>query len=282
MAKTKKPMNYETLEVAELNAVAIVWMNRPEMRNAFNETMIAELTAAFVALDKKPAVRAVVLAGRGPAFCAGADLNWMKRMAGFTFEENRRDAMGLAGMLHALHTLSKPTLARVHGPAFAGGMGLLAACDIAVASQDAEFCLSEVKLGLTPATISPYVIAAMGERAAQRYFLTAERFTAAEAYRIGLVQELTLPGELDARINGLLGDLVTAGPASLAATKDLMRAVARRPLEAKLIEDTATRIARARASDEGREGVRSFLEKRKPAWHPEAKAPAAGKTRRGS
>ena len=282
MAKTKKPMNYETLEVAELNAVAIVWMNRPQVRNAFNETMIAELTAAFVALDRKPAVRAVVLAGRGPAFCAGADLNWMKKMAQFSFEENRRDAMGLAGMLHALHTLSKPTLARVHGPAFAGGMGLLAACDIAVASQDAEFCLSEVKLGLTPATISPYVIAAMGERAAQRYFLPAERFSAAEAYRIGLVQELTLPGELDARINGLLGDLVTAGPASLAATKDLMRAVARRPLEAKLIEDTATRIARARASDEGREGVRSFLEKRKPAWHPEAKAPAAGKTRRGS
>jgi len=282
MAKTKKPMNYETLEVAELNAVAIVWMNRPQVRNAFNETMIAELTAAFVALDRKPAVRAVVLAGRGPAFCAGADLNWMKKMAQFSFEENRRDAMGLAGMLHALHTLSKPTLARVHGPAFAGGMGLLAACDIAVASQDAEFCLSEVKLGLTPATISPYVLAAMGERAAQRYFLTAERFSAAEAYRIGLVQELTLPGELDARINGLLGDLVTAGPASLAATKDLMRAVARRPLEAKLIEDTATRIARARASDEGREGVRSFLEKRKPAWHPEAKAPAAGKTRRGS
>jgi methylglutaconyl-CoA hydratase len=282
MAKTKRPMKYETLEVAELNAVAIVWMNRPQVRNAFNETMIAELTAAFVALDKKPAVRAVVLAGRGPAFCAGADLNWMKKMAGFTFEENRRDAMGLAGMLHALHTLSKPTLARVHGPAFAGGMGLLAACDIAVASQDAEFCLSEVKLGLTPATISPYVIAAMGERAAQRYFLTAERFTAAEAYRIGLVQELTLPGALDARINEILGDLVTAGPASLAATKDLIRAVARRPLEAKLIEDTATRIARARASDEGREGVRSFLEKRKPAWHPEAKAPAAGKTRRGS
>ena len=282
MAKTKKPMKYETLEVAELNAVAIVWMNRPEMRNAFNETMIAELTAAFVALDKKPAVRAVVLAGRGPAFCAGADLNWMKRMAGFTFEENRRDAMGLAGMLHALHALSKPTLARVHGPAFAGGIGLLAACDIAVASQDAEFCLSEVKLGLTPATISPYVIAAMGERAAQRYFLTAERFSAAEAYRIGLVQELTLPGELDARINGLLGDLVTAGPASLAATKDLIRAVGRRPLDPRLIEDTATRIAKARASDEGREGVRSFLEKRKPAWHPEAKAPAAGKTRRGS
>jgi len=278
MAKTKNPLKYETLEVTEAHGVAIVWMNRPEVRNAFNETMIAELTAAFRALDKAPDVRAVVLAGRGPAFCAGADLNWMKKMAGFSFEENQRDAMGLAGMLHAVHMLSKPTVARVHGPAFAGGMGLLAACDIAVASQDAEFCLSEVKLGLIPATISPYVLAAMGERAAQRYFLTAERFSAAEAYRIGLVQELTLPGEIDTRINEILGHLVTAGPASLAATKDLMRAVARRPLDSKLIEDTATRIARARASDEGKEGVRSFLEKRKPAWHPEAKASAAGTT----
>jgi methylglutaconyl-CoA hydratase len=282
MAKTKKPMKYETLEVAENNGVAIVWMNRPEVRNAFNETMIAELAASFRALDTNPAVRAVVLAGHGPAFCAGADLNWMTRMAGFSFEENRRDAMGLAAMLHALHTLSKPTLARVHGPAFAGGMGLLAACDIAVASQDAEFCLSEVKLGLTPATISPYVLAAMGERAAQRYFLTAERFSAAEAYRIGLVQELTLPEELDARINEFLGHLVTAGPASLAATKDLIRAVARRPLDAKLIADTAKRIAKARASDEGKEGVRSFLEKRRPAWHPDAKTSTAGKTKRGS
>ena len=282
MAKTKNPLKYETLEVTEAHGVAIVWMNRPEVRNAFNETMIAELTAAFRALDKNPAVRAVVLGGHGTAFCAGADLNWMKRMAGFSFEENRRDAMDLAGMLHALHTLSKPTLARVHGPAFAGGMGLLAACDIAVASQDAEFCLSEVKLGLIPATISPYVLAAMGERAAQRYFLTAERFSAAEAYRIGLVQELTLPGEIDATINEILGHLVTAGPVSLAATKDLIRAVARKPLDAKLIADTATRIAKARASDEGREGVRSFLEKRKPAWHPETKPSAAGKAKRGS
>jgi len=280
MAKTRKPTQYETLEIAEINAVAIVWMNRPEVRNAFNETMIAELTAAFTALDQDTAVRAVVLAGHGSAFCAGADLNWMKKMAGFSFEENQRDAMGLAGMLHTLHTLSKPTLARVHGPAFAGGMGLLAACDIAVASQDAEFCLSEVKLGLIPATISPYVLAAMGERAAQRYFLTAERFSAAEAYRIGLVQELTLPGEIDATINEILGHLVTAGPVSLAATKDLIRAVARKPLDAKLIADTATRIAKARASDEGREGVRSFLEKRKPAWHPETKPSAAGKAKR--
>lgn len=265
---------YATLEIAKLNSVAIVWMNRPEVRNAFNETMIAELTAVFRALDKDAGVRAVVLAGRGPAFCAGADLNWMKKMAGYSFEENRLDAMGLAEMLHSVHRLSKPTIARVHGPAFAGGMGLLSACDIAVASQDAEFCLSEVKLGLVPATISPYVLAAMGERAARRYFLTAERFTAAEAYRIGLVQELTLPAELDGKINELLGQLVQAGPASLADTKDLVHAVARRPLDSALIKDTAARIAKARASEEGKEGVRSFLEKRRPAWHPEAKATA--------
>lgn len=269
-------MNYETLEIAVSGAVATVWMNRPEVRNAFNETMIAELTAAFAALDQASEVRAVVLAGRGSAFCAGADLNWMKKMAGFSFEENRRDAMGLADMLHTLYALSKPTLARVHGPAYAGGMGLLSACDIALASNEAEFCLSEVKLGLIPATISPYVLAAMGERAAQRYFLTAERFSAAEAYRIGLVQELTSPAELDDRISGIVGQLVTAGPASLAATKDLIRAVGRRPLEPKLIADTASRIAKARASDEGKEGVRSFLEKRKPSWHPDAKAPSRG------
>lgn len=274
MAKNKQPMQYETLEVTEAHGVAIVWLNRPDVRNAFNETMIAELTAAFRALDKDAGVRAVVLAGHGSAFCAGADLNWMKKMAGFSYEENRQDAMGLAQMLYALHMLSKPTIARVHGPAYAGGMGLLSACDIAVASQDAEFCLSEVKLGLVPATISPYVLAAMGERAARRYFLTAERFTAAEAYRIGLVQELTLPAELDARINELLGQLVQAGPASLADTKDLIHAVARRPLDSALIKDTAARIAKARASEEGKEGVRSFLEKRRPAWHPEAKTPA--------
>jgi len=278
---TAKLPTYETLEIALREGVASIWMNRPQLRNAFNETMIAELTAAFQALGEVPEVRAVVLAGRGTAFCAGADLNWMKKMAGFSFEENQRDAMGLAGMLRTIYTLSKPTLARVHGPTFAGGMGLVSACDIAVASQEAEFCLSEVKLGLIPATISPYVLAAMGERAAPRYFLTAERFSAAEAYRIGLVHELAPAAELDYRINAILGQLVTAGPASIAATKELIRAVGRRPLDPNLIENTATRIAQARASDEGKEGVRSFLEKRKPSWHPDVKTPAAGGTGAG-
>jgi methylglutaconyl-CoA hydratase len=262
----KKSPAYTTLAVESRNGVGILWMRRPEVRNAFNETMIAELTRALEGFDRDPAIRAVVLAGEGPAFCAGADLNWMKKMAGYGFEENHADALALARMLHTLATLAKPTVARVHGPAFAGGMGLVAACDIAVATYDAEFCLSEVKLGLIPATIGPYVAAAMGERMARRYFLTAERFDAAEAYRIGFVQEVCPADELDATVNAILGHLVAAGPAALAATKDLIRAVTNRPLSEDLIQDTATRIATIRASKEGREGIRSFLEKRKPAW----------------
>ena len=260
-------MNYETLKVDKTPAgIALVWLKRPDVRNAFNETMIAEITAAFRALDADADVRAIILAGQGKAFCAGADLNWMKKMADYTFEQNYDDALGLANMLHTIHTVKKPTLARVHGAAFAGGMGLVAACDIAVAGQSAEFCLSEVKLGLVPATISPYVIAAMGERAAYRYMLTAEQFPAAEAYRIGFVQEIAQDEELDGVINQLLGHLVGGSPAAHAATKDLLRAVAGQRLGPDLIKDTATRIAVARASDEGKEGIRSFLEKRKPAW----------------
>ena len=269
-------MTYETIQLQKSPAgVALVWLNRPEVRNAFNETMIAELGDAFAAVDGDASVRAMVLAARGPAFCAGADLNWMKKMAGYTFEQNHEDALGLARMLQVLHSMKKPTVARVHGAAFAGGMGLVAACDIAVAAHGAEFCLSEVKLGLVPATISPYVIAAMGERAAYRYMLTAERFPAAEAYRIGFVQELCVDEELDGTVNALLGHLIAGGPAAHAATKDLLRAVARRPLTEDLIGDTATRIATVRASDEGREGIRSFLEKRKPAWAVEATKTAA-------
>jgi methylglutaconyl-CoA hydratase len=273
-------MTYETIQLDENpSGIALVRLNRPDVRNAFNETMIAELTDAFRAIDGDAAMRGMVLAGRGPAFCAGADLNWMKRMSGFSFEQNHADALGLARMLNALHAMRKPTVARVHGPAFAGGMGLVAACDIAVAAHGAEFCLSEVKLGLTPATISPYVIAAMGGRAAHRYMLTAERFTAAEAHRIGFVQELAADEELDATIDAILGHLLSGGPAAHAATKALIRAVAGRPIDDDLIGDTATRIATARASEEGREGILSFLEKRRPAWAadvPRARKPVAG------
>jgi methylglutaconyl-CoA hydratase len=260
-------MAYETLQVEKTPAgIALVWLNRPDLRNAFNETMIAELTAAFRALDADDSVRAIILAGKGKTFCAGADLNWMKKMSGYSFEQNYDDALGLANMLHTIRTVKKPTLARVHGAAFAGGMGLVAACDIAVAGHSAQFCLSEVKLGLVPATISPYVIAAMGERAAYRYMLTAEPFPAAEAYRIGFVQEIAPDEELDGVINQILGHLVGGSPAAHAATKDLLRAVAGQRLGPDLIKDTATRIAAARASEEGKEGIRSFLEKRKPAW----------------
>ena len=259
-------MKYRTLEVAAVHGVSVIWMNRPEVRNAFNETMIAELTQAFRAADADAGLRAVVLAGHGPAFCAGADLNWMKKMAAYSPEENRADAMGLASMLNTIYMMKKPTVARVHGPAFAGGMGLVAACDIAIAAQEAEFCLSEVKLGLTAATISPYVVAAMGERHARRYFLSAERFTAAEAFRIGLVHDLATTEELDASVNTLLSRLLEASPAAIAASKELIRRVAHGAIDQDMIADTAARIAAARASADGKEGVRSFLEKRKPAW----------------
>jgi methylglutaconyl-CoA hydratase len=260
-------MSPSTIEVQTTPAgLGFVWLNRPDLRNAFNDTMIAELTAAFGALDADAGVRAVVLAGRGSVFCAGADLHWMKRMAGYSFEQNYEDALGLARMLRALRALRKPTVARVHGHAFAGGMGLVAACDVALAARGAEFCVSEVKLGLIPAVISPYLIAAMGERAARRYMLTAERFGADEAHRIGFVHACVEPAELDSAIDELAGHLLAGGPAAHAATKDLIRAVAGRPVSEDLIADTATRIAAARASAEGREGIQSFLEKRKPAW----------------
>ncbi len=259
-------MKYETIEIQAGLSVAVLWLNRPDVRNAFNDTMIAELTAAFGELERDAAVRAVVLAGRGKVFCAGADLNWMKRMGELDFDENRNDAMAFGAMLNRLHAMKKPTIARVHGAAFAGAMGLIAACDMAVASTDTEFSVSEVRLGLTPATISPYVLAAMGERAARRYFLTAERFPAAEAYRIGFVQELAQPSELDAKVNAILGEIIQGAPGAHAVTKDLIHAVARRPLDPELMDDMATRIATARASAEGKEGVRAFLEKRKPAW----------------
>jgi len=259
-------MGHQTLEIEVRDGIGRIWLNRPDVRNAFNDTAIAELTRAFGEAASDPAVRVVVLGGRGAAFCAGADLNWMKKMAGYSFEENYADALGLAGMLHALATLPKPTVARVQGPAFAGGMGLVAACDIAVAADTAEFCLSEVKLGLVPATISPYVIAAMGRRAAQRYFLTAERFPAAEAQRIGFVQALAPAAEIDAVIAAICRELLAGGSAAHRATKELIREVAGAPLTAELRADTARRIAAARATDEGKEGIRAFLEKRKPDW----------------
>jgi methylglutaconyl-CoA hydratase len=259
-------MNYQTLEVKSENAVGTITLNRPDVRNAFNETAIAEITQAFREQGADDSIRAIILAARGQAFCAGADLNWMKKMAGYTHEENRADAGQLAEMLRVIYTCPKPVVAKVQGDCYAGGTGLVAACDIAVAIEKANFCLSEVKLGLIPATISPYVIKAMGENAARRYFLTAERFSAQEAKRIGFVHEVVAEEALDWTVDEIVRALVANSPNAVREAKRLVRDVAGVALSDALIADTADRIADIRASDEGREGVRSFLEKRKPGW----------------
>jgi len=252
--------------VEKKDGVARVTLNRPEVRNAFDDALIAFLTKVFHDLDADQAVRAVVLGGHGPAFCAGADLNWMKRMAGYGYDDNLRDARGLAEMLSALDRMDKPTIARVHGAAFAGGTGLVAACDIAVGAPEAKFCFSEAKLGLSPATISPYVLRAIGARAASRYFLTAEVFDAAEALRIGMLSAVVPASDLDAFIAGLLQHLLSGGAEAHARIKDLIRRVAGQPIDDELKSETARRIAEIRASPEGREGIAAFLEKRKPRW----------------
>ena len=255
------------LKVETSGDVARVTLDRPEIRNAFDDALIAALTKALRALDSDNKVRAVVLAGNGPAFCAGGDLNWMKRMAGYGYEENLSDAQALADLMKTLDRMRKPTIARVHGPAYAGGVGLVAACDIAIGVPEAKFCLSEAKLGLSPATISPYVVRAMGERMARRYFLTAEVFDAAEAQRIGLLTAVSPSEKLDGEIEEILQHLMQSGPQALVKIKELIRAVASGPVDDAMIADTAKRIAEIRVSPEGREGVASFLEKRKPSWH---------------
>jgi methylglutaconyl-CoA hydratase len=246
--------------------IATVRMNRPDVHNAFDDHLIAELTTELRRLDQAPEVRVVVIAANGKSFSAGADLNWMQRMAKYSEAENLRDAVAMAGLMRALHGMHKPTIARVQGAAFGGGVGLVACCDIAVAAAEASFSLSEVRLGLIPSVISPYVIAAIGEREARRYFLTAERFGAAEARRIGLVHEVTAGDRLDEEVKNFADHLVKGGPNALAAAKKLIADVARRPLDDALMEETARRIASIRVSQEGREGLSAFLEKRPPAW----------------
>jgi methylglutaconyl-CoA hydratase len=269
-ARARRAARYATLTVDVRESVAVVVLARPEVHNAFDATLIRELTQALRTIDGDTAVRAVVLLGAGKSFCAGADLNWMKKMAGYGHADNLADATALAAMLQTLHRLSKPTIARVHGSAFGGGVGLVACCDIAFAAHDATFALSEARLGLIPATIAPYVVEAIGARQARRYFLSAERFTAAEAFRIGLVHDICPADELDTRINELLGALLVAGPRAQAEAKELIRAVAAWPIDDAVIADTAARIARVRGSPEGKEGVAAFLEKRPPAWVPAA------------
>lgn len=259
-------MQWQSIDISMHERVATVTLDRPDVRNAFNEATIAELALAFDELGRDEDVRAIILGANGPAFCAGGDLNWMKAMAGYSDSENYDDALKLADMLRTIYLCPKPVVAKIQGDCYAGGMGLVAACDIAVAVDGANFCLSEVKLGLIPATISPYVIKAMGENAARRYFLTAERFTAQEAHRIGFVHELVAPGQLDARVAAIVKSLVTNSPNAVKEAKTLVREVAGKAVDQELVADSARRIAAIRASSEGREGVASFLEKRKPQW----------------
>lgn len=245
---------------------ADVTLTRGDVHNAFDEDLIAGLHTAFTDLGANGDVRCIVLAAEGKSFSAGADLNWMERMSQNSRAANMADARVLADMLHAIATCPKPTIAAIQGPCYGGGVGLAAACDIAIASEVAAFSLSEVKLGLTPATISPYVVAAMGERMAHRYFVTAERFDARKALEIGFVHEVVPAEELEATVDAMVECLLKNGPAAMAAAKDLIFAVANKPIDDGVLADTARRIADIRATDEGREGIAAFLEKRKPAW----------------
>ena len=256
-----------TLEILRPSAhVAELWLNRPDVRNAFNDGVIAEMRAAFAAFAADAELRVVVLGGRGKAFCAGADLAWMRAMAGNDWDRNRSDAQGLAEMLWAVYTCPVPIVGRVHGDCYAGGVGLAAVCDVLVAAEGMHFCLSEAKLGLLPATISPYVIRAMGEQASRRYFVTAERFSAAQAHVMGMVHEVCSADALDAKVDEIVATIVANGPMAARACKRLVQDVAGLPVDAALRGETARRIADIRASAEGREGVASFLNKRKPAW----------------
>lgn len=263
-------MNNLQLHVAGL--VATVTLNRPEVRNAFNEALIAEITQAFQQLGQRDDVRCIVLAAQGTAFCAGADLNWMRSMADYTREQNLADAGRLAAMMQTIYECPKPTIAKIQGDVYAGGTGLVAACDMAVSVDTANFCLSEVKLGLVPSTISPYVIRAMGARAAHRYFLTAERFSAAEALRIGFVHEVVTSDALDAKVAELSMALVNAGPEAVKLCKKLVQDVAGKDITPELVNMTIASIADVRVSAEGREGLQSFLQKRKPNWLPRAES----------
>lgn len=259
-------MSYETLEIIKEGAVASVWMNRPDVHNAFNETLIAELTQACEQLDQDAGVRVVVLGGRGKSFSAGADLTWMKRAGEASEEENFADAQRLAVMLRTLADLSKPTIARVHGAALGGGLGLAAACDMCVATPNAIFATSEVLFGIIPSAISPYVIRAIGERQAARYFLSAERLSAEKAERLGLVHEVCPAEQLDEQIMALVTALLRGGPKAQEAAKGLIRVAGVRAVPDDLIAETARRIAALRSQPEAREGLTAFLEKRSPVW----------------
>jgi methylglutaconyl-CoA hydratase len=259
-------MASQVLEIERRGASAWLWLNRPEVRNALDEALTGALARALPVLERDDAVRVLVLAGRGEAFCAGGDLARMERAAKLTESAARRDAGRFARLLYRLHTLRKPTIARVHGAAFAGGMGLVAACDLVVAAEQAEFCLPETRLGLVPAMISPYLVRALGAQQARRYVLTGERLAAREALRLGFAHECVPLAELDERVERLAGRLAQAGPRALARSKKLLAEVERARLDPRLASRTAAVLAQVRAGEEAREGIRSFLEKRRPRW----------------
>jgi methylglutaconyl-CoA hydratase len=254
------------LDIQPRGRAAWLWMNRPEQRNALSDELLAALETAFDVLEKDSAARVLVLAGRGPAFCAGGDLSRMEKAAKMTKARSRREASRFAKLLYRLHTYPKPVVARVHGPAFAGGMGLVAACDLVVAAEEAEFALPETRIGLVPAMISPYLVRAMGAQQARRYILTGERLPAREAHRLGFAHECVPAAELDAAVDRMCERLAQAGPEALARAKKVLLRVENAPLAPQLAAETAALLAEVRAGPEAREGIRSFLEKRKPSW----------------
>jgi methylglutaconyl-CoA hydratase len=258
---------YKNIVTEVDEGVGIITLNRPDRHNSFDDVTIQELVRAIGVMGREDRVRVVVLSSAGTNFCAGADLGWMRNAANLSSEENQRDARVMAEMLKRIATIPKPTVARVQGVAFGGGVGLVAACDIAIATFETQFSLSEVRLGLIPAVISPHVIGAISERHARRYMLTGERFSAAEAYRIGLIHEMVADeAALDDAVCQIVTALLQNGPHALSECKELIRAVVHRPLDADLMDDTARRIARVRVSDEGKEGIAAFLDKRSPRW----------------
>jgi methylglutaconyl-CoA hydratase len=254
------------LTIEQRGAVRWIWLDRAEVRNALNAALIADIATAFADVEASADTRVVVLGARGDVFCAGADLKYMRAQAGFSHAENQADALRVARMFQAVHACSRPVIARVHGDAFGGGVGLAAACDLAIACDTASFALTEVKLGLVAATISPHLVRAMGARQAARYMLTAERFTARQAQAAGLIQEVATTDELDAAVARLVESLLAASPAALAATKKLLADITEAPLDDVLLATTAKCIADARSSPEGREGIAAFLDKRPPGW----------------
>lgn len=259
-------MNERALEIERVGSVAWVWLSRPEVHNAFDAELIRELTEAFQALEGEAAVRVIVLAGRGRSFSAGAQVEWMKQQGAASVEENAADARRLAALFQTIAESSKPTIARVHGAALGGGVGLVSVCDIAVGTSNAVFATTEVRLGLIPATIGPYVLRAIGERQARRFFQTGERFDAKTAERIGLLHEVVDPEQLDRRLHEITHALLAGAPKAEMEAKELIQAIANRPVTEELIEDTAQRIARRRADPEAAEGLSAFLEKRSATW----------------